>query len=276
MEERYQAGFREGYFEGGEGEVARLLPPNTILRGYTVRDLITSGLAQLPQEALIPLLPPEGVADSFRAALASGRPLSLVRLGDGELLTLAHDTVLPAVEARRRGPFLPYAGVELPAPGVREALAQALRKADMIGVPQSRHPSFQGLLFPVFSHYGLDPAQLRLTSSTVNYALVERGLLLPLLLGRRVLVIGNKSAGLAEVLARSGVEIGGIVPSVQGAQDAEHAIAAAAGYSFDLALVSAGIAAVLICSEIASRLGKPAIDFGHAANKLESGEWMLR
>ncbi|GGA35796.1 hypothetical protein GCM10010917_21220 [Paenibacillus physcomitrellae] len=212
----------------------------------------------------------------FRESLTTGRSLSLVRLGDGELLTLAHDTVLPVEEARRRGPFLPYAGVELPDPGVREKLAQALFKADIIGVPQSRHPSFQGLLFPVLSHYGLDPAKLRLTLSTVNYAMVERGLLLPLLQGRKVLVVGNKSPGLAEVLARSGVEIGGIIPSVQGAHDAENAVAAAAGHSFDLALVSAGIAAVLICSEIASRLGKPAIDFGHLANKLESGEMTLR
>lgn len=271
LRDAYEAGYREGYFEGGEGIVTRLLPPNMIMPGVTVEDLIASGIRQLSPAAMIPLLPPREVAGALQGAMDRGLPLSVIRLGDGELLTLAHDTILPVEEVRKRGPFLPYSGVELPAHPIREALADALRKADIIGVPQSRHPSFQGLLLPVFSHYGLNLTSLRLTSSTVNYALEEDGLLLPLLQGRKVLIVGNRAEGLAQALQPHGIEIGGLITPVRGVHDTELVVRAASGYAFDIALVAAGIAAVLICTEIATRLGKPAFDFGHLANKLENG-----
>ncbi|WP_233500817.1 GT-D fold domain-containing protein [Paenibacillus antibioticophila] len=271
LRDAYEAGYREGYFEGGEGIVTRLLPPNMIMPGVTVEGLIASGIRQLAPEEMIPLLPPHEVARALQDAMDDKLHLSVIRLGDGELLTLAHDTILPVEEVRKRGPFLPYSGVELPAHSIREALADALRKADIIGVPQSRHPSFQGLLLPVFRHYGLNPASLRLTSSTVNYALEEEGLLLPLLQGRKVLIVGNRAEGLALALQPHDIEISGLITPVRGVHDTELVVRAASGYAFDIALVAAGIAAVLICTEIASRLGKPAFDFGHLANKLESG-----
>lgn len=276
LADSFEAGYQSGCYEGGEAIVARLIPPNLILPGYTVTDLIAAGLRHLPPGAMVRVMSAAEVAAALGAALDAGLPLSIVRVGDGELLTLAHDAILPTEEAQRRGPFLPYAGVELPAPEVRVALASALRKADIIGVPQSRHPSFQGLLFPVFSHYGFDLKAMKLTFSTINYVLAEQGLLLPLLRGRRVLVCGNKAEGLAYTLQRNGIEVAGIISPVQGVQDAENAVLAASGYSFDIALVSAGVAAVIICTEIAARLGKPALDFGHMANKLESGEMELR
>lgn len=271
LRDAYEAGYREGFFEGGEAIVTRLLPQNMILPGMTAEGLIASGLRQVPPEAMIPLLSTGEVARALQEAMDGGRPLSVVRLGDGELLTLAHDAVLPVEEVMKRGPFLPYSGVELPAHSIRDALADALRKADIIGVPLSRHPSFQGLLFPVFGYYGLDPASLRLASSTVNYALEEEGLLIPLLRGRKVLIAGNRAEGLALALQRHDVVISGIVTPVRGVNDTEAVVRAASGYAFDIALVAAGIAAVLICTEIAGRLGKPALDFGHVANKLESG-----
>lgn len=271
LRDAYEAGYRDGYFEGGEGVVTSLLAPNVILPGVTAQDLIASGLGQLSPEALIPLLPPSQVAGALRSAMDGGKPLSVIRLGDGELLTLAHDTIFPVEEVRKRGPFLPYSGVELPAHSVREALANALRRADIIGVPQSRHPSFQGLLLPVFTHYGLSLSTLRITSSTVNYAMEEEGLLIPLLQGRRVLLVGNRAEGLATALRQHNVEISGLITPVRGVHDTEMVVQAAYGYVFDIALVAAGIAAVLICTEIAGRLGKPAFDFGHLANKLESG-----
>ncbi len=276
VQDAYHSGYYDGCFEGGEAIVTRLLPRDRILPGATAADLIELGIQQLPPEALFPLLSSVEVALSLHQAMNTGQRCSVVRLGDGELLTLAHDTIISTAEATRRGPFLLYAGVELPAPDIRNALADALRKADIVGVPESRHPSFQALLFPVLSYYGLTPAGLRLTSSTVNYRLVEEGHLLPLLQGRKVLLIGNKAEGLAGILAASGICISGIVSPVIGARAAEQVVQMASGYAFDIALVSAGIAAVLICSELSARLGKVALDFGHMANKLESGEMVLR
>lgn len=269
LREAYDSGFREGYFEGGEGVVTRMLPHEMILPGVKLEDLVQLGIRHLPSGAMLPLATPQEVAAEFGIALAEGRPFSVVRLGDGELLTLAHETIISTEEARRRGPFLPYSGVELPAPDVRNALVASLRKADMIGVPRSRHPSFQGLLFPVCNHFGLDISSLRLTSSTINYELQDQGLLLPLLRGRKVLIAGDHAAGLAQALTKEGIEISGIITPVRGVHDTEAVVIAASQHTFDVALVSAGIAAVLICTEIAGRLGKPAFDFGHLANRME-------
>lgn len=272
LQSAYQSGYEEGYFNGGEAIVGRLLPPHTLLPNVSLEHLISTGLGHLPGEYYLHLLPSSAVYHEIQAAVQARRPFSLVRLGDGELLTMAHGTVISEEEAIRRGPFLPYAGVKLPNAGIGLGLAEAVRRAHLIGVPESRHPSFQGLLSPVCHHYGLDLRSFRLTSSTVNFALCQEKLLWPLLLGSRVLVIGNHAERLAQVLSQAGIEISGKVLPVQGTEDVERSVDRAAGFDFDIALVSAGVAAVLICVQLAERLGKVALDFGHVADKLGSGE----
>ncbi|AWB47027.1 hypothetical protein DCC85_17580 [Paenibacillus sp. CAA11] len=259
-------------FEGGEGIVGKLLPRYTLLPGSTAESLIAAGLKQLPEDHFVKLAGPESVFHILQTAVAESRPLSLIRLGDGELLTLAHEVLIPTEEAVKRGPFLPYAGVELPAPSVRDALLDALRRAHLIGVPESRHPSFQGLLFPLLKHAGLSLRQLPLTTSTINFGLCEAGLMSQLLRGRRILAIGNKAEALAKVLRGAGIEVAGVIASVQGVKDVPMILDRATQVDFDIALVSAGIAAVLICVELAERKGKIALDFGHAADKLGTGE----
>ncbi|MNJ57412.1 hypothetical protein D3C77_530000 [compost metagenome] len=63
---------------------------------------------------------------------------------------------------------------------------------------------------------------------------------------------------------------------MNGTRDVARVVQQAAQMEFDLAFVSAGIAAVGICTEIASQMGKVALDMGHLANKLESGETVLK
>lgn len=273
--EAYAHGHREGLFEGGEAKLGRLIPHHTMLPEITVDAVIAEGFRSVA-DSLYPLLPAPAVFQAAVTALQEGRPLSIVRLGDGELLTLAHGTVIPTEDAIRWGSFLPYAGVQLPDAGAREALAQAVRSADIIGVPQSRHPSYQGLLFPVLRHYGMDYRTMQLTTSTVNYELNAGGYLARLLEGRRVLLIGNQSPELADLLSRQGIAITGWVAPVQGVADVEAVLIRTREQpDFDLALVAAGIAAVMICSRLAAEQGKLALDLGHLADKLIRGEMFL-
>ncbi|WP_334075770.1 MULTISPECIES: GT-D fold domain-containing glycosyltransferase [Paenibacillus] len=269
--EAYDEGYRQGLFDGGEARVGRQLPRHMILPELGLDDVIYAGLGAL-SSLLVRLKSPSEVYDAFDRALLARKPLSLVRLGDGELLTLAHDTVLPAELVKRYGSFLPYAGVHLPDPAAREALAGALRRADVIGVPESRHPFFQGLLFPVLRHYGLNYRTLMMTSSTINYALNEEGWLRRLIAGRGLLLVGNTAPALAERLSGEGFRISGVISPVNGVHDANRVVSQAAGIEFDLALVAAGIAAVSVCVGIAAECGKTALDFGHLADKLVSGE----
>lgn len=273
--EAYDEGYRSGLFDGGEARVGLQLPRYMILPELGLDDVIRAGLEAL-SSSLVRLKTPSEVYKAFERALHEREPLSLIRLGDGELLTLAHDTVLPTEQVQRYGTFLPYAGVDLPDRAAREALAGALRQADLVGVPESRHPFFQGLLFPVLRYYGLDYRALKMTSSTINYALNEEGWLRKLIAGRGLLLVGNAAPALAERLAAEGCRICGVIAPVNGIHDADRIVKQAAEIEFDLALVAAGIAAVRICAGIAAESGKAALDFGHLADKLVSGEVPLK
>lgn len=268
----FEAGYREGLFEGGEAKLGRLIPRYMLLPEIRVDDVIAAGFPAVAGQ-LYPMLTPAEVFATAEGALRENRPLSIVRLGDGELLTLAHGTVISTEEALRWGAFLPYAGVHLPNPAAREALAAAIRAADIIGVPESRHPSYQGLLFPVLRHYGIDYRSLRLTTSTVNYELNTGGYLTRLVHGRRVLLIGNQAEALAGYLGQRGVQVVGWLAPVQGVADVPRVMMRFREVpDFDLALVAAGVAAVMICTRISGELGKVALDTGHLADKLIKGE----
>ncbi|WP_236575763.1 MULTISPECIES: GT-D fold domain-containing protein [Paenibacillus] len=267
----YDEGYRTGAAAGAEEEVASLLPPYTILPDVSAKEVMQAGL-QGYLHRLKPLMKPEEVYRRLEQSLAAGQPLSVVRLGDGELLALAHDAVLPLEQSLAAGPFLPTAGITLPDHDARERLVEAVRGADVIGIPTSRLPTYQGLLFPILRHFGISHETLDFTVSTINYALHEQKLLQQLLRGRQVLVIGNKAVPLANVLSASGVHVAGAIAPVNGFGDISRVLAEAASHAFDIALVAGGIPAVVICRNIAAELGKVALDFGHLADKLISGE----
>lgn len=273
-ESGYAEGFRDGVFAGGEALVAQHIPPDHILPAVAAADLIEAGFRQYAP-TLTRLASPHEMAGQIQRALDAQRPLSVVRLGDGELLTLAADTVLPGEQVQELAPFLPYAGVPRSTPDIRAELAEAIQGADWVGVPISRAPTFQGLLFPVFRHFGIDWSRLNLTSSTINYSLHQSGLLLPVIHGRRVLLIGSQAAALGALLNGRGVHVTGIIGAVEGVADIPRVMQQTAEHSFDIALVAAGIPAVILCRRIAGELGRVAIDFGHLADKLVIGELQL-
>ncbi|GAS85578.1 unknown protein [Paenibacillus amylolyticus] len=270
----YAEGYRDGVFAGGEALVAQHIPPDHILPAVAAADLIAAGFRQYAP-SLARLASPHEMAGHITAALDAQRPLSVVRLGDGELLTLAADTVLPGQEVQELAPFLPYAGVPCSTPDIRAMLAEAIQAADWVGVPISRAPTFQGLLFPVLRHFGIDWSWLKLTSSTINYSLHQSGLVLPVLQGRRVLLIGSQAEELAALLHSRGIHVTGIIGSVAGVMDIPRVMQQTAEHAFDIALVAAGIPAVILCRRIAGELGKVALDFGHLADKLVTGELQL-
>ncbi|ETT55995.1 hypothetical protein C170_00869 [Paenibacillus sp. FSL H7-689] len=270
----YAEGYRDGVFAGGEALVAQHIPPDHILPAVAAADLIAAGFRQYAP-SLARLSSPHEMAGHITAALDAQRPLSVVRLGDGELLTLAADTVLPGHEVQELAPFLPYAGVPCSTPDIRAMLAEAIQAADWVGVPISRAPTFQGLLFPVLRHFGIDWSRLKLTSSTINYSLHQSGLVLPLMQGRRVLLIGSQAPELAALLHNRGIHVTGIIGSVAGVMDIPRVMQQTSEHAFDIALVAAGIPAVILCRRIAGELGKVALDFGHLADKLVTGELQL-
>ncbi len=202
-------------------------------------------------------------------------PCSVVRLGDGELLALAQDTVYSTEQVAAEGSFLSYAGIQVPDLSARDTLSHAIRSADIIGVPLSRQKNYHPLLHPVLRAHHIELNEQHTTSSTINYSLQQTGMLQSLIRSRSLLLIGNAAPELAQVMTVLGYRVSGVIAPVNGFADIDRVIGEASGHSFDLALVSAGIPAVVITWRIAAELGKAALDFGHLANFISSGQMSI-
>jgi hypothetical protein len=267
----FDKGYRDGKHDGGDAIVDRLLPDYQILPEITIEQIVAAGVEHL-RPHIYHLLTARDLGDQIIAALDAKTPFSLVRLGDGELLTLAQETILPIEQIKQDGPFLPYAGVEVPDLEIKAELVQAIRGANVVGIPKLRVRNFQPLAFAVFKAEHINYHKLTLTDSLVNYYIYHEGYLSRITQGRRVLLVGNLAPHLAEVLRAHGVNIVGEITPVHGVKDIPHIKENIAGYDFDIALVSAGISAVIISEWIASSMGKVAIDFGHLADSIVKGE----
>lgn len=267
--------YRKGLYDGGEEIVDSILPELEILPEISVRQIIEVGMEQMRSRHLR-LLGAADVARQIRSALRKHTPLSVIRLGDGELLTLAQEVVMSEDAVRREGHFLSYSGVELPDLNARDMLAAAIRKADIVGIPKLRLANFQPLAFSVLKAHGIDYRTLKLSLSTINYALQVEGYFRNILAGCRVLIVGNSATGLSKVLQESGVQVTGVISPVNGMRDIPRVLdEISSTRDFDIALVSAGIPAVIIVQRIASELGKVAFDFGHLADSFVQGETSL-
>lgn len=264
-------GYRAGLYDGGDVHVDASLPHDVILPELTIQQIIATGLDHL-QTQFYRLQTEVQIKERIQEALDNKQPLSIIRLGDGELLTLAHDLVLSNEDVKAQGPFLRYAGVEIPNIAARNALAQSVRLAHIVGIPKLRVPNYLPLVFPVFEAHGIDYRLLQLTFSTINYMLHTAGMLSPLLRGRRVIVIGNQARQLSQILIAEGLDVVEPVEQVHGVNDIARVLDEVSTRDFDIALVSAGLAAVMIAEKIATLYGKVALDFGHLANGLVEGE----
>ncbi len=267
----YDEGFSKGQYDGGEKYVDQLMPGGMVLPGVPVQDIIAAGLEQY-RSSMIPVLGTAEVVERIVQAMDHRHPLSVVRLGDGELLTMAQDTIYSAAHIRNHFPFLSYAGVEVPDYAARDQLMQAVRDASIVGIPLLRVPNFQHLAFQLLDHCGMNYRSMQLTHSTINYAIYLEHGIPSILAGRNVLVVGNQAAGLSNYLRGHGYNVAGALSPVQGVHDVDRVMQEVAQYEFDIALVAAGIPAVILVSRIAAELGKVAIDFGHLADSMAKGE----
>jgi hypothetical protein len=265
---------RQHRYEAGELLLEQAMPPMTIIPNVSLADVVANGVQHM-QPQWLTLMNAEQVHQVLQQAMNNRLACSVIRLGDGELLTLAQDIVYSSAEVSRRGPFLPYAGVHPPDIPAREMVAQAVREATIVGVPVSRKEHYQPLLFAVLDRYGIRVRDINLTVSTINYSLYLDGLLEPLLRNRKILLIGNAMPSAAQRFIDRGFIVTDIVAPVNGCGDIERVMDRIRGIDFDIALVSAGVAAVVIVSRIASRLGKVAVDFGHMADIIGKGEVRL-
>ena len=241
------------------GLAPRLLP----LRGPLVAD---------PRDAS--LLSTADVIDSIRSAVVDRRSLSLIRMGDGENICAAQDAVLPAGELAREA-WSKYAdrnGFFMPNLAVRDHVITALRHADIVGV----HPwndrvisaparLKRALAERVFAHYSITPTKL--CDASVSRLLPQEITFWEALRGRRLLLISKWAPALKPILQRAPYRFTSVHAMRFSWHEETHPTLArvrAIASSFDVALVSCGVSALFLATEIAA-MGKVAIDFGQSA-----------
>lgn len=271
MTEEYERGYRDGLWYGQVNTFGELVieafQPDLILPGYTIAELMKIAIEQKKGE-LKKLLTPEEVYSRIIFSLENNLPFSLVRLGDGEGITLAQGYCKTEEELTQYD-FLQYAGVSVPDYQTRDELARAVKEADIVGVPTNLMPDFQPLVCKALTYNGIYVASLTLTSANIHQYLFQTGYFRRILekRGVQVLLVGNKAGKLAEVLQHY-CSVVGVINPVNGVSSIPTVLKLLKNYSFNLLLVAAGIPAVIITSKAARLFSCTALDIGHLADQI--------
>mgnify|MGYP001049810524 FL=1 len=225
----------------------------------------------------------DGVLDQLEAAIREQRPFSLVRVGDGENIVMSQETVWTteqvlqerwAIKANRG-----QKGLRLPNLQLRDEVAASLQRASLVGVlPLGdltiKAPDYlkRPLTDMLFAHYGISPALT--CHACVNRELVQMPRFWEMLAGRRVLLVTREIEELRAALVQEPyhLNIAAALPFDSWDQMAETLQWIELNqHSFDVALFSCGVNAVVLAERTAALAGKVAIDFGKANNIILNG-----
>lgn len=186
------------------------------------------------------------------------RPFSLIRINDGENRALGYGIF---VNERQLPRWFRYTGVDKPDESVRRALIQSIKDADMVGFPTQDNPVFRPLSEKILAYYKLKPRYI--CNGIINRFFIKNGGLKRIIRGQRVALVGLTIGEVAKKLESMGASIVAI-EKVHGFKDLPRVLKRLANApEYDIALVSAGIPAKIICTQLSKRYGKVALDMGH-------------
>ena len=216
-------------------------------------------------------------------ALKTKSPFSLVRVGDGENLVLAQETVWP-LDAVLKEPWAVKAnegkkGLRLPNLPLRDAVADALRKADIVGIlpfgDKTIHaPDYlkRPLTERVFRHFRIVPKAV--CHACVNRMLATDPMFWKTLAGRRLAVVTRHADAAKRIIEGRfrGVKVTLVYPFNDYSQMEPALKTLTDGRNlYDIALISCGVNAVVLAQRTAERTGKVALDFGKALHIIAKG-----
>lgn len=270
----YDRGYDAGYDAGFD-------------RGFDQRhDLESSALRDIgyhsflveasPADAALPL--GYGIGDLVREAaraVQAGRPGAPSALPVVEV----HRLISEALSQRRGLSVITLAvesGASVPVGVVASSdiFEDALRGADIIGLPILHHFDRQSRALDLLFRMGLPVGGLRFTDSAIALLLHAHGMLKSLLGGeipRRTLVISENPESLADALRRQGISISGTAAMPADPRGAPDFISTLDPDQFDLALVDGGPARLPVAVGIARRLERVALDVSTLGGHIVSG-----
>ena len=204
------------------------------------------------------LKPTKWVFSQIFSALEQSRGFSLIRLGDGEALAIAHDKLIQFSEIPqwlKNG----YVGISLPNKGIVSRLVAVIKKADIVGVPVEDWKHFKPLMLRNMSYYNFVPQNL--CHSRINFHLYDSKLLHKIIENRKIIVVGRKAKEAVSSFSKLAKEVK--CYPLNNLTDLDNTFSKIKmDMDFSIALVAAGIPAKILCVRLAV-LGKIAIDIGH-------------
>jgi hypothetical protein len=210
------------------------------------------------------IMSPEKVERTILDALLKKKPFSLIRIYDGELRMLGYKIF---VSKEQMPNWFRYTGVNVPNEEVRSALLKAFREADMVGLPTRDEFVFRPLAERVIDYFKIQPKKI--CHGAIHSMLYKNGGLARLVKGRRIILLGCTIHKVAPNFAKMGAKIS-MVETVNSFSDIPRVMAKiSASPPFDMALVSAGIPAKILCTKIRKNFGKVALDIGHVPELIQ-------
>ncbi|WFR62388.1 GT-D fold domain-containing glycosyltransferase [Paenibacillus amylolyticus] len=225
----------------------------------------------------------QDVLDQLEAAITEQRPLSLVRVGDGENIVMSQETVWTTEQVLQerwaKKANLGQKGLHLPNMKLRDEVASSLQRADIVGIlPRGdstiNAPDYlkRPLTDMVFAHYGIAPPMT--CHACVNRELAQNPRFWQMLADKRVLLVTRETEALRVMLEHEPYNLS-IVHSLSfDSYDQMHETLhwiENNQHTFDVALFSCGVNAVVLAERTAALAGKVAIDFGKANNIILKG-----
>lgn len=274
----------ESMYRGGDSYIKNQLGEHSYLPHH-ISDVIKVGIQALEDE-IIPLRKPEDIAEDIRKAAKSQKGYSVISLGDGEMVSMAHDLLLPVEELVKNPRFvypdllknspeghypLLRTGITIPNHNVRDLLTANVLQADTVGIPVARYPTYQTLFNQLAAHHKWPLKEMSLTTSAIGYRLNDTPIYHELLDGHKVLLIGNLMKQAEDYFKAQGyTQIVGSIP-VPGFDSYTSVLEKTKDYDFDVALVAGGVASNIISVELANQQ-KIAIDIGRLIDEWLSGQ----
>ena len=218
------------------------------------------------------------VLEKIRMSLEGSHPFSLVRIGDGENIVLAQDSVW-TIEKVLSQPWAQRAmegkkGIDLPNLELRDRMIEAIGKADLVGIHKKNDQAIiapewhkRPLTDEIFAYYGVKP-------KAICDALIMRNLAAKkdywdLFKRRKVLLIYHDAANLKKAMEELyQLNISYIINFNHYNQLSQTLKEITENRNlFDVALISCGVTAVVLAPKIAE-LGKIGIDFGKGSQAI--------
>lgn len=213
-------------------------------------------------------------------ALADRKPLSLVRIGDGENIVLAQRSVWTLRKVLRERWAIKAnkgeKGVTLPNIKLRNELVKSIRAASIVGLlplgdEQIKAPDYlkRPLTDRIFRYFKLKPDVQ--CHACVNREMPGNKLFWRILRRRRLLIITRDPETLKAILEQPSLNLyvthtipfshyNQIEETMKTVESIRH--------QFDIALISCGVNAVILAPRIAEATGKVAIDFGKGPDRI--------